>query len=328
MKEFYLDDSSKIYNNENGLDIENNLRIENNRISVENKLLKNMNQKLDNEIILNNFNNIESISKEKEKLNKSINRNSLLIYKILIDINDIYSLNNKIIKLNLNYDDIKLNKLIYDNKTLKYQKEKTEIKKIETFNKGNNLNLIYHNALKKKKNNQEIIKSFENIIDAFNFRNNYINDEKEANKKIDCLLNQKQQLIEDKIKIINHININKDIKGNKEEFQTDKINEDLNLLKIENKKLKEKLNKYNNIIKNMNSKLINNSNNKKEEIEINEKLNKANKNKDKINNEIEMTINNYKNEIKKKNKLMIKLKDKYIAIKKNELSSLDNIIFN
>ena len=78
----------------------------------------------------------------------------------------------------------------------------------------------------------------------------------------------------------------------------------------------------------MNSKLINNSNNKKEEIEINEKLNKANKNKDKINNEIEMTINNYKNEIKKKNKLMIKLKDKYIAIKKNELSSLDNIIFN
>lgn len=328
MKEFYLDDSSKIYNNENGLDIENYLRIENNRISEENKLLKNMNKKLENEIILNNFNKTESISKEKEKLNKSINRNSLLIYKILIDINDIYSLNNKIIKLNLNYDDIKLNKLIYDNKTLKYQKEKTEIKKIETFNKRNNLNLIYHNALKKKKNNQEIIKSFENIIDAFNFRNNYINDEKEANKKIDCLLNQKQQLIEDKIKIINHMNINKDIKDNKEEFQTDKINEDLNLLKIENKKLKEKLNKYNNIIKNMNSKLINNSNNKKEEIEINEKLNKANKNKDKINNEIEMTINNYKNEIKKKNKLMIKLKDKYIAIKKNELSSLDNIIFN
>ena len=196
MKEFYLDDSSKIYNNENGLDIENYLRIENNRISEENKLLKNINQKLENEIILNNFNNIESISKEKEKLNKSINRNSLLIYKILSDINDIYSLNNKIIKLNLNYDGIKLNKLIYDNKTLKYQREKTEIKKIETFNKGNNLNLIYHNALKKKKNNQEIIKSFENIIDAFNFRNNYINDEKEANKKIDCLLNQKQQLIE------------------------------------------------------------------------------------------------------------------------------------
>ena len=87
MKEFYLDDSSKIYNNENGLDIENNLRIENNRISEENKLLKNMNKKLENEIILNNFNKTESISKEKEKLNKSINRNSILIYKILSDIN-------------------------------------------------------------------------------------------------------------------------------------------------------------------------------------------------------------------------------------------------
>ena len=111
MKGFYFNDSSKIYNSENGLDIENNLIIENNRISEENKLLKNMNQKLEKEIILNNFHNIESISKEKEKLNKSINRNSLLIYKILSDINDIYSLNNKIIKLHLNYDDIKLNKL-------------------------------------------------------------------------------------------------------------------------------------------------------------------------------------------------------------------------
>ena len=69
-------------------------------------------------------------------------------------------------------------------------------------NKGNNLNILYNNAIKKKKDNQDIRISLENLIDAFNFRNNYINDEIEANQMIDSLLNQKQKLIEDKINII------------------------------------------------------------------------------------------------------------------------------
>ena len=114
MKKFSFENLSKIINNSNELDIENKLRKENNRISKENKNLKINNQKIENEILLMdiNFNNGENISKEKEQLNKYINKNSLLIYKILNDIKDIFSLNNKIRELNSTYDGMKLDKLI------------------------------------------------------------------------------------------------------------------------------------------------------------------------------------------------------------------------
>ena len=328
MKKFSFENLSKIINNSNELDIENKLRKENNRISKENKNLKINNQKIENEILLMdiNFNNGENISKEKEQLNKYINKNSLLIYKILNDIKDIFSLNNKIRELNLTYDGMKLDKLIYDNQILKYQKGKNEIRKTEMINKGNNLNILYNNAIKKKKDNQDIRISLENLIDAFNFRNNYINDEIEANQMIDSLLNQKQKLIEDKINIINNINDNININNSKHDFDLDKTKEELYLLKIKNKKLKDKLNKYNNLIKNMNTSLTNDSNKKNLEKDIDKRIIGLNEYKDKINNAIEETINKYQIEIKQKNNIMNKLKDKYITMKKNELSSIDNLM--
>ena len=125
---------------------------------------------------------------------------------------------------------------------------------------------------------------------------------------------------------INNINDNININNSKHDFDLDKTKEELYLLKIKNKKLKDKLNKYNNLIKNMNSLLTNDSNKKNLEKQIDKRIIGLNEYKDKINNAIEETINKYKIEIKQKNNIMNKLKDKYITMKKNELSSIDNLM--
>ena len=200
------------YNIENSIDkgkfdVEKNIRDKNNLLSEENKYLKNMNQILENQIIIkeNNLGDIDIALRPKHNLKSMMNQNSILVYKILNYVNDIYSLNNKVRKLTSNYDGIKLNKLIFDNQFLKYQKEKAEIKKKENQDKYNNLNTLYNSAKQKNINYKEISVKYEKIIENYNFRNNYINDMKEANIKIDFLLNQKQKLIEDNINLINFI---------------------------------------------------------------------------------------------------------------------------
>ena len=306
---------------------ENKLRKENIKITEENSILKNLNKKLENQISIedNNLKNNQIILKEKWKLNKSINRNSLMVYKILNCIKDIHSLNNKIAELNSNYDEIKIYKLKNDNQLLKYNKEVEEIRKKEIFDKNNNLNILYKNSLQKKKYNEGIRITYQKIIDAFNFRYNYINNLNEANKKIDFLLNQKQQLIEEKINMINYINGNKNMEEKKDNIEINNKNKELNLLYSKNEMLKNKLNKYNNTIKNINS-LIS-SKNSNYEIGIDKKINEYNEYKDKISFEIEVTINKFKKEINQKTKLLNQLKDKYISTKKNEMSSVDKIIF-
>ena len=83
-----------------------------------------MNQILENQIIIkdNNLDDIDIILRQKHNLKSMMNQNSILVYKILNYVNDIYSLNNKVRKLTSNYDGIKLNQLIFDNQFLKYQK--------------------------------------------------------------------------------------------------------------------------------------------------------------------------------------------------------------
>ena len=333
MKEIYDDNFDNIsdynINYYEELDLEKKFREKNISLSKENKDLKNENIKIENIVSFNNknLNNNNMISQEKVKLKKLVNNNSLMVYKILNDIKDISSLNNKIENLNPIYDSIKINTLIYDNKNLKYQKDIMDIKKIEIKNKYNNLNISYNYALKKKKNAQEIKQTYENIIETLKFKNNYINNEKEANAKIDFLLNQKQKLIENKINLINIINKSENTKEKNEKmnnFGEKYNNEDINILKIKNKNLKEKLNKYDNIIKNLNLSMNNNSYNFDNGIDM--KILEANKVNDKINKNIENIINKYKKEINQKNLLINQLKNKYIALKKNDISSMDNLI--
>ena len=322
------------YNIENSIDkgkfdVEKNIRNKNNLLSEENKYLKNMNQILENQIIIkeNNLDDIDIILRPKHNLKSMMNQNSILVYKILNYVNDIYSLNNKVRKLTSNYDGIKLNKLIFDNQFLKYQKEKAEIKKKENQDEYNNLNTLYNSAKQKNINYKEISFKYEKIIENYNFRNNYINDMKEANIKIDFLLNQKQKLIEDNINLINFINNLPDKNNKKEEYEINLKNSNINKLKNKNRDLKDKLNKYNSIIKNLNRSLNNITNKSNIDDKLDKQISQANQYKDNIKNQIEFTINNYKKEINKREKIINKLKNKFIAVKKNELTSLDNLIY-
>ena len=140
------------YDFNNDINIEANLRNENNLLSKENQLLKIKNKEIEDKMILlkENLNDIDFIFQEKNKFKKTTNNNNLLIYKILNDVKDIYSLNNENIKLNSYYDTIKLNKLIFDNKLLKNMKEQAEMKKEEFKNKGNNLLIKYSSGLQLK----------------------------------------------------------------------------------------------------------------------------------------------------------------------------------
>lgn len=305
---------------------ENNLRKDNMILSQSNNLLKEENKKLENKIIIEGNNNDTNGKNLKDKLRRNINNNALMVYQILNCIKDIDLLNSTIEKMNKYYNGIKLNKLIFDNNWMKYQKEETEIRKNEYKNKYNNLNTLYNFGLQKNNTNKKIISCYQNIIDALNYRNNYIQNEQEANIKIDFLLNQKQNLIENNIKLINIINQIKSNKGNKQNMKLNKENEHLKILKEKNIKLKDALHKYDNIIKNLNLSIKNKSNNSKSENGIDQKLFEANKYNDKIKNGIENTINKYKTEINQKNLLINKLTNKYISLKKNDLSSLDKII--
>ena len=317
------------YDFNNDINIEANLRNENNLLSKENQLLKIKNKEIEDKMILlkENLNDIDFIFQEKNKFKKTTNNNNLLIYKILNDVKDIYSLNNENIKLNSYYDTIKLNKLIFDNKLLKNMKEQAEMKKEEFKNKGNNLLIKYSSGLQLRKNTQEIIYKFKNIIEAYKSRNNFINNKEKAYIKIDSLLNQKQKLIEENINLINILNENNLKK--EEDYKNNPQKEEMILLKNKNKELKLKLKKYNNIIQQINLSINKNNmnyNNKNSELNIDKKIILANKNSDTINKEIENTINFYKNEIKKKDDLINKLKTKYTILKKNELTSLDNLM--
>lgn len=317
------------YDFNNDINIEANLRNENNLLSKENQLLKIKNKEIEDKMILlkENLNDIDFIFQEKNKFKKTTNNNNLLIYKILNDVKDIYSLNNENIKLNSYYDTIKLNKLIFDNKLLKNMKEQAEMKKEEFKNKGNNLLIKYSSGLQLRKNTQEIIYKFKNIIEAYKSRNNFINNKEKANIKIDSLLNQKQKLIEENINLINILNENNLKK--EEDYKNNPQKEEMILLKNKNKELKIKLKKYNNIIQQINLSINKNNmnyKNKNSELNIDKKIILANKNSDTINKEIENTINFYKNEIKKKDDLINKLKTKYTILKKNELTSLDNLM--
>ena len=321
------------YDFNNDINIEANLRNENNLLSKENQLLKIKNKEIEDKMILlkENLNDIDFIFQEKNKFKKTTNNNNLLIYKILNDVKDIYSLNNENIKLNSYYDTIKLNKLIFDNKLLKNMKEQAEMKKEEFKNKGNNLLIKYSSGLQLRKNTQEIIYKFKNIIEAYKSRNNFITNKEKAYIKIDSLLNQKQKLIEENINLINILNENNLKK--EEDYKNNPQKEEMFLLKNKNKELKikliSKLKKYNNIIQQINLSINKNNmnyNNKNSELNIDKKIILANKNSDTINKEIENTINFYKNEIKKKDDLINKLKTKYTILKKNELTSLDNLM--
>ena len=317
------------YDFNNDINIEANLRNENNLLSKENQLLKIKNKEIEDKMILlkENLNDIDFIFQEKNKFKKTTNNNNLLIYKILNDVKDIYSLNNENIKLNSYYDTIKLNKLIFDNKLLKNMKEQAEMKKEEFKNKGNNLLIKYSSGLQLRKNTQEIIYKFKNIIEAYKSRNNFINNKEKAYIKIDSLLNQKQKLIEENINLINILNENNLKK--EEDYKNNPQKEEMILLKNKNKELKIKLKKYNNIIQQINLSINKNNmnyKNKNSELNIDKKIILANKNSDTINKEIENTINFYKNEIKKKDDLINKLKAKYTILKKNELTSLDNLM--
>lgn len=317
------------YDFNNDINIEANLRNENNLLSKENQLLKIKNKEIEDKMILlkENLNDIDFIFQEKNRFKKTTNNNNLLIYKILNDVKDIYSLNNENIKLNSYYDTIKLNKLIFDNKLLKNMKEQAEMKKEEFKNKGNNLLIKYSSGLQLRKNTQEIIYKFKNIIEAYKSRNNFINNKEKAYIKIDSLLNQKQKLIEENINLINILNENNLKK--EEDYKNNPQKEEMILLKNKNKELKIKLKKYNNIIQQINLSINKNNmnyKNKNSELNIDKKIILANKNSDTINKEIENTINFYKNEIKKKDDLINKLKTKYTILKKNELTSLDNLM--
>ena len=186
---------------------------------------------------------------------------------------------------------------------------------------------MYNSAKQKNINYKEISVKYEKIIENYNFRNNYINDMKEANIKIDFLLNQKQKLIEDNINLINFINNVPDKNNKKEEYEIHLKNSNINKLRNKNRDLKDKLNKYNSIIKNLNLSLNNISNKSNIDDKLDKQISQANQYKDNIKNQIEFTINNYKKEINKREKIINKLKNKFIAVKKNELTSLDNLIY-
>ena len=244
---------------------------------------------------------------------------------ILNDVKDIYTLRNNIVKLKILYNKMILPKLNFENFILNNTKEELELKILELNNKKNNLEILYNSGLRKKKNNEEIKYKLNKIIENINYKNNYINDDKEAYKIIDKLLNEKQKLIEENIKAINSIenkNGNHIIKNNNIK------EEELSLLKNDNEKLNIKLNKYN-IIINKIKMFLNNSNYKKSietRMNLDKDLNKAIEKNAKINNEIENIINKYKNEIEKKEKIINELKSQYRKSKKDDITSIDNFI--
>ena len=314
---YYIETNEKKINN-------SNLRKMNNLLSKQNKLIKGKIQKLEQETKNINFND-ESIYSMKNEIKKVINKNNSLNYMILNDVKDIYTLRNNIVKLKILYNKMILPKLNFENFILNNTKEELELKILELNNKKNNLEILYNSGLRKKKNNEEIKYKLNKIIESINYKNNYINDDKEAYKIIDKLLNEKQKLIEENINAINYIE-NKN--GNYIIKHNNVKEEELSLLKNNNEKLNNKLNKYNIIINKI--KMFLNNSNYKGDIEtrmnLDKNLTKAIEKNAKINNEIENIINKYKNEVEKKEKIIDELKSQYRKSKKDDITSIDNFI--
>ena len=314
---YYIETNEKKINN-------SNLRKMNNLLSKQNKLIKGKIQKLEQETKNINFND-ESIYSMKNEIKKVINKNNSLNYMILNDVKDIYTLRNNIVKLKILYNKMILPKLNFENFILNNTKEELELKILELNNKKNNLEILYNSGLRKKKNNEEIKYKLNKIIESINYKNNYINDDKEAYKIIDKLLNEKQKLIEENINAINSIE-NKN--GNHIIKHNNVKEEELSLLKNNNEKLNNKLNKYNIIINKI--KMFLNNSNYKGDIEtrmnLDKNLTKAIEKNAKINNEIENIINKYKNEVEKKEKIIDELKSQYRKSKKDDITSIDNFI--
>ena len=302
-----------------------NIRKVNNLISMENKSLKLENKELEN-IIQKTPKRVNSNNSTimKKNFKNMINNNNLLTYKILNEIRDINLLNNNILKNTYIYNSIRMDKLNLDKIIFNNKKEELELKKIELKNKMDNLQILYNSVVQKKNNDKEIISKLKSIVDQLNYENNYINNTEEAYAKMDLLLNEKQKLIEEKINTINTMN-NID-KNNKKKNNIEE--EELTLLKNKNIKLKNKLNKYDVIIKKTNI-LMENSEYKNtiiSNMNIDNQLAKVTQENENLNNEIENVINKYKKIIKEKNKIFEKLKNQYIQLNKGDIVSTDNLL--
>ena len=313
------------------------LRKSNNLLSKKNKKLKTENKTIENIIKKqnNNLNENTSLFLLKKNIKNVLNNNDILAYKILNEVRDKYLLINKINKSKSQYNSIKLPKLNLDKMILNNKKEELKFKLIELKNKKNNLDLLHNSVIQKIKDNKVLISKLKNIIEDINYKNNYINNPKEAYIKIGLLLNEKQKLIEENINTINilknkNINIKKEdnINININNINNNNNEEQLKILRERNEKLKNKLNKYDSIINKINL-VIKNTNIKteiKRESSIDKKITEMVEKNGNINMQIENEINRYKNEIQKKDEIIGNLKIKYLKSKKEDLSSLEKYI--
>ena len=245
------------------------------------------------------------------------------------EVRDKFLLNNKINKSKSLYNSIKLPKLNLDKIILNNKKEELQLKLIELKSKKNNLDLSHKSVIQKIKDNKELISKLENIIENINYKNNYINNPKEAYIKIGLLLNEKQKLIEENINTINNIKNKNNIKkeGNID-INNYKNEEQLKLLKERNEKLKNKLNKYDDIINKINLVIKNTNINSeiKKESSIDKKITEMIEKNGNSNMEIENKIKKYKKEIQNKDEIIRKLKIKFLKYKKEDLTSIEKYI--
>ena len=187
-----VEDNQNTYTNMGSI-----LRKSNNLLSKENKKLKTENKTIENIIKKqnNNLNENTSLFLLKKNIKNVLNNNDILAYKILNEVRDKYLLINKINKSKSQYNSIKLPKLNLDKMILNNKKEELKFKLIELKNKKNNLDLLHNSVIQKIKDNKVLISKLKNIIEDINYKNNYINNPKEAYIKIGLLLNEKQKLI-------------------------------------------------------------------------------------------------------------------------------------
>ena len=307
------------------------LRKSNNLLSKKNKKLKTENKTIENIIKKqnNNLNENTSLFLLKKNIKNVLNNNDILAYKILNEVRDKYLLNNKINKSKSLYNSIKLPKLNLDKIILNNKKEELQLKLIELKSKKNNLDLLHKSVIQKIKDNKELISKLQNIIENINYKNNYINNPKEAFIKIGLLLNEKQKLIEENINTINNIKNKNNIKKDDNiDINNYKNEEQLKLLKERNEKLKNKLNKYDDIINKINLVIKNTNINSeiKKESSIDKKITEMIEKNGNINMEIENKIKKYKKEIQNKDEIIGKLKIKFLKYKKEDLTSIEKYI--
>ena len=311
------DKLNEIYSNNNNrnenYNSEGNIRKLNNLLSRQNKILKVEIKELEKELI-----NIAQSNPIKEELKNNIKDNELLAYKILNDAKDMYQLKNGIKKMTSAYNEIRLSELDLEKVLLNNQKDKLKMKLNELKNKKNNLDILYYSALEKKKINEEMLSKVNDLNDYVNYRKNYINDYDEANKVIDNLLNEKHRLIEENIKNINFLHNNKE-NNNVNSFDINANKEALMILKNRNQKLKNTLNKYNNII-NRTTIFLNNYNYKnnpknKAFLNIDEEIIKVIDKNTNLNNMINDIIKKSKIDFIQKDEIIENLKNQYIKSK-------------